>query len=74
LWRDAETEHTRSRRLGAALQHQALRLSSPAAIRILTQVVARRPVVPGRRFDVTPALAEDLGLEGIERIKWVYAR
>ena len=23
--------------------------------RILTQVVARRPVVPGRRFDVTPA-------------------
>jgi hypothetical protein len=42
--------------------------------RILTQVVARRPVVPGRRFDVTPALAEDLGLEGIQRIKWVYAR
>ena len=30
--------------------------------RILTQVVARRPVVPGRRFDVTPPLAEDLGL------------
>jgi hypothetical protein len=45
--------------------------SSP---RILTQVVARRPVVPGRRFDVTPALAEDLGIEGIQRIKWVYAR
>lgn len=42
--------------------------------RILTQVVARRPVVPGRRFDVTPALADDLGLEGIQRIKWVYAR
>lgn len=42
--------------------------------RILTQVVARRPVVPGRRFDVTPALAEDLGIQGIERIKWVYAR
>jgi hypothetical protein len=42
--------------------------------RILTQVIARRPIVPGRRFDVTPALAEDLGLEGIERIKWVYAR
>ena len=42
--------------------------------RILTQVVARRPVVPGRRFDVTPSLAEDLGLEGIQRIKWVYAR
>ncbi|HWH55734.1 MAG TPA: hypothetical protein VNT04_09180 [Gaiellaceae bacterium] len=42
--------------------------------RILTQVVARRPVVPGRRFDVTPALAEDLGIHGVERIRWVYAR
>jgi hypothetical protein len=42
--------------------------------RILTQVVARRPVVPGRRFDITPALADDLGIHGIERIKWVYAR
>lgn len=42
--------------------------------RILTQVIARRPVVPGRRFDVTPALAEDLGIEGIQRIRWVYPR
>ena len=42
--------------------------------RILTQVIARRPVVPGRRFDLTPALASDLGLPGIARIKWVYAR
>jgi hypothetical protein len=42
--------------------------------RILTQVIARRPVVPGRRFDVTPALAEDLGIQGIQRINWVYAR
>ena len=42
--------------------------------RILTQVIARRPIVPGRRFDVTPALAEDLGIEGIQRIRWVYAR
>jgi hypothetical protein len=42
--------------------------------RILTQVIARRPVVPGRRFDVTPALAEQLGIEGVQRIKWVYAR
>jgi hypothetical protein len=42
--------------------------------RVLTQVLARRPVVPGRRFDLTPALADDLGLRGIERIKWVYAR
>ena len=42
--------------------------------RILTQVIARRPVVPGRRFDVTPALAENLGIQGIQRVKWVYAR
>jgi hypothetical protein len=42
--------------------------------RILTQVIARRPVVPGRRFDLTPALAEDLGIQGIQRIRWVYPR
>lgn len=42
--------------------------------RILTQVIARRPVVPGRRFDLSPALAEELGIHGIERITWVYAR
>ena len=42
--------------------------------RILTQVIARRPVVPGRRFDVTAALAEQLGIEGVQRIRWVYAR
>ena len=42
--------------------------------RVLTQVIARRPVVPGRRFDITPALADQLGIEGVERIKWVYAR
>jgi hypothetical protein len=49
-------------------------VSFGGSARILTQVVARRPVVPGRRFDVTPALVEDLGIEGIQRIKWVYAR
>jgi hypothetical protein len=42
--------------------------------RILTQVVARRAIVPGRRFDITPALAEGLGIHGIERIKWVFAQ
>ena len=49
-------------------------VSFGGSARILTQVIRRRPVVPGRRFDVTPALAEDLGIEGVERIKWVYAR
>jgi hypothetical protein len=42
--------------------------------RVLTQVIARRPVVPGRRFDVTPALAEELGIRANDRIRWVYAR
>jgi hypothetical protein len=42
--------------------------------RILTQVIARRPVVPGRRFDITPALADDLRIEGIQRIRWAYPR
>lgn len=41
--------------------------------RVLTQVIARRPIVPGRRFDVTPALAEDLGIQGTQRIRWVFA-
>ena len=41
--------------------------------RILTQVVARRPIVPGRRFDVTSALADDLGIHGVQRIRWVFA-
>ncbi len=41
---------------------------------VLTQVIDRRAVVPGRRFDVTAALAEKLGLDGVQRVKWVYAR
>ena len=42
--------------------------------RILTQVVDRRPVVPGRKFDLTPRLAEELGVDGVQRIRWVFAR
>jgi hypothetical protein len=49
-------------------------VSYGASDRILTQVIARRPVVPGRRFDLTPALAEDLAIAGVQRIKWIYAR
>ena len=41
---------------------------------VLTQVIDRRPVVPGRRFDLTPALAKELGIKGVQRIRWVYAR
>ena len=42
--------------------------------KILTQVVDKRPIVPGRRFDLTPALADDLEIHGIQRIEWVFAR
>jgi hypothetical protein len=41
---------------------------------ILTKVIDRRPVVPGRKFDLTPKLAEELGVDGVQRIRWVYAR
>ncbi len=41
---------------------------------ILTQVIDRRAVVPGRKFDLTPKLAEDLGVDGVQRIRWVFAR
>jgi len=41
---------------------------------ILTRVIDRRPVQPGRKFELTPRLAEDLGVDGVQRIRWVYAR
>jgi hypothetical protein len=41
---------------------------------VLTRVVDRRPVRPGRRFDLTPKLAEELGIDGVQQIRWVFAR
>lgn len=41
---------------------------------VLTQVVDRGPAVPGRDFDITPALARRLGLTGTQQIRWRYAR
>jgi hypothetical protein len=41
--------------------------------RILTQVIEQRPVAPGRKFELTPRLAEKLGVDGVRRIRWVYA-
>jgi hypothetical protein len=41
---------------------------------IFTQVIDRRPVLPGRKFDLTPKLAEELGVDGVQRIRWVFAR
>ena len=41
---------------------------------VLTQVVDRGPAVPGRAFDLTPALADRLGIEDTQQIRWRYAR
>ncbi len=41
---------------------------------VLTQVVDRGPDVPGRQFDITRALAHNLGLNGTKTIAWRFAR
>lgn len=41
---------------------------------VLTQVIARRPVAPDRTFELTPRLAETLGVDGVQKIRWVFAR
>ena len=41
--------------------------------RILTQVIEHRPVRPGRKFELTPRLAEKLGLDGVQPVQWVFA-
>lgn len=42
--------------------------------RALTQVVAHGLSGRGRELDLTPALARKLGLEGVRRVRWAYAR
>jgi len=41
---------------------------------VLTQVIDRGPIGPGREFDLTDALARRLGLQGVKQITWAYAR
>ena len=41
---------------------------------VLTQVIDRGPYVPGRKFDLTDALARRLGLRNVQQIHWAYAR
>ncbi len=41
---------------------------------VLVQVVDRGPYVPGRQFDLTDALARQLGLSGVQQIHWSYAQ
>ena len=40
---------------------------------VLTQVIDVGPYVPGREFDLTQALAERVGLVGVQKIRWSYA-
>ena len=41
---------------------------------VLTTVVDRGPFSPGYDFEVTPALADVLGLSGVQPIRWSFAR
>jgi rare lipoprotein A (peptidoglycan hydrolase) len=41
---------------------------------VLTQVIDRGPDVPGRTFDVTRALAREIGLTGTRTINWRFAK
>lgn len=40
---------------------------------VLTQVIDRGPTVSGREFDLTEALANRLGLVGVQQVTWSYA-
>jgi hypothetical protein len=42
--------------------------------RVLTQVVDRTPAGAATEFQVTPALAARIGLEGRQPIRWTFAR
>lgn len=41
--------------------------------RALTRVVDRGPVPEGRAFDLTSALAQRLGVEGVRDVRWTFA-
>ena len=42
--------------------------------RVLTRVIDRGPYSGGREFELTPALAKVVGLEGVQQIRWTFAR
>lgn len=41
---------------------------------VLTHVIDRGHIVPGREFDLTEALAKLLGVQGTQTIRWRFAR
>jgi hypothetical protein len=62
------------KRCGYVLRPSTEGITYKGGPHVLTRVVDRRPVVPGRKFDLTPKLAEELGVDGVQRIRWVFAR
>ena len=40
---------------------------------VLAPVIGRGPSGPGREFDLTQALARQLGIAGVRRVRWSYA-
>jgi hypothetical protein len=41
---------------------------------VLVQVIAKDKNAVGHRFELTPALAAEIGLKGTQPVKWRYAR
>ena len=41
---------------------------------VLTEIIARGPTAPGQQFELTPALAKELDLSGVQPIRWTFAR
>jgi hypothetical protein len=40
---------------------------------VLASVIAHSPTLPGREFGLTGTLASQLGLVGVDRVRWSYA-
>ena len=47
---------------------------SYGGVQVLTQVIDRGAGVPGREFDVTTPLANQLGLRGVQPVRWQFAQ
>ena len=41
---------------------------------VLTQIIDHAPRSPGLEFEIAPALAGELGLHGVQQIRWTFAR
>lgn len=41
---------------------------------VVVRVIDRHPTVPGHTFDLTPALAKELGIVGTQTIQWRFTK